>query len=92
MRLSADRRRCQVRSKTDWNQTALHYAAVHSTDKRNARLFLEAGADLNAIDRDGRALLAFVPIPSDLEMPNISWTVAHIYDIKLGEGGEEESL
>ena len=57
-----------IRSKTDWNQTALHYAAAHSTDKRNAQLLLEAGADPNAVDRDGRTPLGFVPIPNHLEI------------------------
>ena len=57
-----------IRSKTDRNQTALHYAAAHSIDKRNARLLLESGADSNAVDRDGRTPLGFVPIPNNLEI------------------------
>ncbi len=58
----------EVRSKTDWDQTALHYAAAHSTDRRNAQLLLEAGADANAVDRDGRTPLGFTPIPNHLEI------------------------
>ena len=55
-----------MRSETDWGQTALHYAAAHGTDERNARALLEEGADPNAVDRDGRSPLGFVPIPNHL--------------------------
>ena len=58
----------EVNSKTDWDQTALHYAAAHNSNRLNTELLLRAGADPDAVDKDGRTPLGFTPIPNHVDV------------------------
>lgn len=57
----------KVDCKTGWDQTALHYAAAQNSNRRHTELLLAAGADPNAVDRDGRTPLGFTPVQDHLE-------------------------
>jgi ankyrin repeat protein len=58
----------KVDCRTGWDQTALHYAAAHNSNRRHTELLLAAGADPNSADRDGRTPLGFTPVQDHLEV------------------------